>query len=207
MDSSDSTLTSGKPTPADANDAGEDQSTYHKENAEVPWGEDIWKAIHKTVHEEMLRVRIGARFLPHRRVSPKTITVPPDSITNQPLPGELTNTLTVDEGQPIRINEIWTEFALTTQQIHDTAEVKNPMHTTPVTLARRSAMYLALGQDTVIFQGANAYNTPLFSTNVRYRPLEIPADGGLLSLNAVGPFASTNPTIQVQPLPQSPPGV
>jgi uncharacterized linocin/CFP29 family protein len=183
-----------------------DESLHHKENKKVPWSEDVWKAIHKTVHEETLRVRIGAQFLPHRRVHPKTMSVPPDTITNLPIPGELTNTLTVDEGQSIRINEIWSEFALTTQQVHDTAEAKNPLHTTAVTLARRAAMYLALGQDTVIFQGYNAYSTPLFSSNVNYRQNQLPADGGLLSLNG-GLFASPNPIIQVQPLPQSPPGV
>jgi uncharacterized linocin/CFP29 family protein len=183
-----------------------DQSLHHKENAKVPWRKEVWEEIHKAVHEETLRVRIGAQFLPHRRVHPKTMSVPPDTITNSPLPGEPTNTLTVDEGQSIRINEIWTEFALTTQQVHDTAEAKNPLHTTAVTLARRAAMYLALGQDTVVFQGNNAYGTPLFSTNVNYRQGQLPLDGGLLSLSG-GPFASTNPIIQVQPLPQSPPGV
>jgi uncharacterized linocin/CFP29 family protein len=183
-----------------------DQSIYHKENAKVPWSEDVWKAIQRTVHEETIRLRIGAQFLPHRRVDPKTLSVPPDIIKNQPLTGESTNTLTVDEGQSIRINEIWTEFALTTQQVHETAKAKNPLHTTAVTLARRAAMYLALGQDTVIFQGKNAYTTLLFSTNVNYLPGQLPLDGGLLSLNG-GPFASTNRIIQVQPLPQSPPGV
>jgi hypothetical protein len=67
-------------------------------------------------------------------------------------------------------------------------------------------MYLALGQDTVIFQGSNAYGIPLFSTNVNHPEGQLPIDGGLLSLNG-GPFASTNRIIQVQPLPQGPPGV
>ena len=134
---------------------------------------------------------------------------------NQPLPGEQNSTLTVDEGATIRLNEIWTEFELTTQQVHETAEAKHPEHTTAVTLARRAAQYLALGQDIVIFQGANGYAAPFFAQNVRYRT-PLPSDGGLLSLQSGpyapnvqgGPYVSTNPVIQVSELPAgSPPGV
>jgi hypothetical protein len=82
-----------------------DQLVHHPENAKVPWSEDVWKAIQKTVHEETLRLRVGGKFLPHRRVDPTTTSVPPDTIKNQPLTGESTSTLTVDEGQSIRINE------------------------------------------------------------------------------------------------------
>ena len=186
------------------------QALHHKENEKVPWSPEIWKAIHRSVHDETMRVRVGAKFLPHRRVHPKTTSITPDIVVNQPVAGETNNTLMVDEGVTIRLNEIWTEFALTTQQVHETAEAKNPEHTTAVTLARRAAQYLALAQDIVIFQGFNGYNAPFFSQNVRYRSPP-PSDGGLLSLQAnpqgLNPYASENPVIQVQPLDTPPPGV
>lgn len=194
------------PPPVGQEDESQDQSLHHKENAKVPWHEDIWKAIHRTVHDETMRVRVGAKFLPHRRVHPKTTSVQPDTVVNAPLPGETTSTLTVDEGVTIRLNEIWTEFALTTQQVHETAEAKNPEHTTAVTLARRAAQYLALGQDIVIFQGQDGYTAPFFQQNIRFRT-PLPTDGGLLSLGKELPYLSPNPVIQVNPLPGSPVGV
>jgi hypothetical protein len=198
--------------PAGAVDDTEEQSIHHKENEKVPWSPEIWTAIHRTVHDETMAVRVGARFLPHRRVHPKTTSVQPDIITNGQINGESLNTLTVDEGVTIRLNEIWTEFALTPQQVHETAEAKNPEHTTAVTLARRAAQYLALAQDIVIFQGFDGFNAPFFQQNVRTRGQK-PTDGGLLSQNftnnpsGVGPFASPNPPIQVSPLTVAAPGV
>ena len=204
MASSVTTPPAGTSPPAEQEDEGQEQSLHHKENAKVPWSDEIWKAIHKTVHDETMRVRVGAKFLPHRRVHPKTTSVQPDTVVNAPLQGEQLSTLTVDEGTTIRLNEIWTEFALTTQQVHETAEAKNPDHTTAVTLARRAAQYLALGQDTVIFQGFNGYTAPFFAQNVRFRT-PLPTDGGLLSLTG-GPYASPNPPIAVPSL-ASPPAV
>jgi len=197
----------GSAAPAGEEDDEQDkqQSLFVKENAKVPWSDDVWKTIHKTVHDETMRVRVGARFLPHVRVHPKTTSVQQDMVVDLPLPGETQSTLTVDEGTTIRLNEIWTEFALTTQQVHETAEAKEPEHTTAVTLARRAAQYLALGQDIVIFQGYNGYNAPFFTQNLRYRQPYQPLDGGLLSLTG-GPYASPNTTIQVDPL-DSPPAV
>jgi uncharacterized linocin/CFP29 family protein len=180
------------------------QSLFHKENAKVPWPEDVWKAIHRTVHDESMRVRVAAKFLPHIRVHPKTTSVQQDQVLNLQLPGEQGLTLTVDEGATIRLNEIWTEFALTTQQVHETAEAKNPGHTTAVTLARRAAQYLALGQDTVIFQGNLGYSAPFFTQNIRFRS-PLPQDGGLLSQNG-GVYGSA-PPIPVFPLPAGAQGV
>jgi uncharacterized linocin/CFP29 family protein len=195
----------GTAPPTSQEDEGQELSLFHKENAKVPWPEETWKAIHKTVHDETMRVRVGAKYLPHARVHPKTTSVQQDMVVNGPLPGEQLSTLTVDEGTTIRLNEIWTEFALTTQQVHETAEAKNPEHTTAVTLARRAAQYLALGQDIVIHQGNNGYNAPFFASNLRYRQPYQPLDGGLLSLNG-GPYASPNTPIQVPPL-DSPPAL
>jgi uncharacterized linocin/CFP29 family protein len=218
MDSSDSTMSTEQSSPANPEEDLEAQSLYQKENAKVGWSDEIWKAIHRTVHDETVRVRVGAKFLPHRRVHPKTTSVQPDQIQNIVLPGDPSgnHTLTVDEGQTIRLNEIWAEFALTTQQVHETAEAKYPEHTTAVTLARRAAQYLALAQDFVIFQGQSGYNASFFTQNIRFRPNQVPADFGLLSLAPgmlssptrlpfVGTYASLNPLIQISPINTSPP--
>lgn len=132
-----------------------DQSIHDEENKKVPWSDDIWKAINRVVHEETMRVRVGVAFLPQSNVSSKTISVPSDLIVNQPISGETVNTLTLDEGGAIRLNEIWTEFALTTQKVQETAEAEHPEQTSAVTLAGRAAQYLALAQDFAIFQGYN----------------------------------------------------
>jgi uncharacterized linocin/CFP29 family protein len=194
---------------------GQDLSLRREENAKVPWPEQVWKAINRTVHDESMRVRVGAKFLPHRRVHPRTTSVQQDAIVNQALPGEQNSTLTISEGATIRVNEIWTEFALTTQQIHETAQAKDPKQTAAATLARRAAQYLASAQDLVIFQGANGYAAPFFTQNVRFSS-QLPLDGGLLSLQdgpyapnvQGGPYLSTHPVISVPELGTgSPPGV
>ena len=173
----------------------------------MPWSTNIWNAIQTAEKEETARVRIGAKFLPNSSVDRKTESVPADKVKNAPLPGESKSTLTVDEGASIQLNEIWTEFALTTQQVHGTAEAKNPEHTAAVTLARRAAQYLALAQDIVISQGKDGYTTPFFSQNVGFHPGKIPVDGGLLSLTGEPAYLSPNQVIQVHPLPGTPPGV
>ena len=189
-----------------------DQSIHDEQNMGVPWSDDIWKAINRVVEEETARVRVGVAFLPQSNVSSKTISVPSDLIVNQLVGGETASTLTVDEGATVRLNEIWVEFALTTQQVHQTAQAEHPEQTSAVTLARRAAQYLALAQDFVIFQDYNGYSAPFFQQYVRFLPGEAPADGGLLSIPqpasppwaGVGRFASTNAAITVAPMSGSP---
>jgi hypothetical protein len=159
----------------------------------------------KHVHEEIMRSSVGAQFLPHHKVHPKTTTVPSDTVTlpqaqTSGAPSSTPNPLTVDEGAFIRINEIWAEFALTGQQVHETAEAKNLSHTTAVTLATRTANFLSRAQDMVLFQGFNAYYTPFFQTYIRWRPQQMPADTGLLCLPAGTPPAGTLPPISTAPV-------
>jgi uncharacterized linocin/CFP29 family protein len=118
-------------------------------------------------------------------VHPKTTSVPSDTISFEQLPGELTQTLLIDEGATIRVNEIWTEFALTPQQVHETSEAHELAHTSAVTLATRAANFLAQAQDLVIFQGVNGYFTPFFQTFIRFRPGQQPTDTGLLSFPVI----------------------
>src|SRR5580698_783369 len=94
-------------------------------NAPVQWSPERVKAIHRSVHEETMRTAVGAQFLPHAKVHPKTTSVRPDLVVPvaldspngaAPVLGQpAIYTLTIDEGLTIRLDEIWVEFALTDQ--------------------------------------------------------------------------------------------
>jgi len=171
--------------------------------SKIAWSEEVWKAINRAVHEETMRVRVGAQFLPQRVVVPKTTSVAADSIANVALDEGSQKTLAIDESATIRLNEIWAEFALTTQQVHETAQAKNPEHTSAVALARCAARYLSLAQDLILFQGLGGYQAPFFVQNIRAAAdSQRPKDYGLLSLNTntlkpQGPFGSPNRYIPV----------
>jgi len=157
----------------------------------IHWTQEVWDRIDKAVHDEVMRTRVGAKFLPIRMVPPKTVSVPSDVITvpdaTKTTSDATTETLTVDEGATTRINEYWVEFSLTPQQVeHETGNISELGHSTAVTLATRAANILAQAEDLVIFQGQNVINDPqsLFHTKVRSRG--VPTDTGLLNLNVTG---------------------
>jgi len=155
----------------------------------VPWPNEVWEAIDRNVRDEVMRTRVGAKLLPHRNVDENATSIPRDIISFPILPGETTQTLVIDQGATIRLNEVWTEFALTPQQVHETAEADDLADTAAVSLATRAANYLAQAQDLVIFQGVNAYGTPFFNKFVNYPPNQFPTDTGLLSY----PISSESP--------------
>jgi uncharacterized linocin/CFP29 family protein len=187
----------GGATSQPTNGGDESQSIHQKGRDKVPWSKEVWEAIDKHVHDEVMRTRVGAKFIPHRKVHPKTTSVPSDSITFSELQGETTQTLIIDEGATIRVNEIWTEFALTPQQVHETAEAQELSYTAAVTLATRAANFLAQAQDLIIFQGVNAYFTPFFEKFVRFRAGQQPSDTGLLSYPVVLESPALPPTTSV----------
>jgi uncharacterized linocin/CFP29 family protein len=171
----------------------------------VHWSEDVWDRIDMAVHDEVMRTRVGAKFLPIRPVPPKTTTVPSDFVTIPSADaGVDAETLTVDEGATTRLIEIWVEFALTPQQVeHETGDVSELGHSTAVTLATRAANILAQSEDLVIFQGINALANPLF-TNPTTPPTQgivrhrgDPSDLGLLNESLPGDPPSTLPTDQI----------
>ena len=150
----------------------------------INWTQDIWDRIDKAVHDEVMRTRVAAKFLPIRPVLAKTVSVPSDLITP---PANSTAAHSVDEGATTRLNEYWVEFSLTPQQIeHETGNMDELGHSTAVTLATRAANILAQAEDLVIFQGQNAINDPdpksLFKSTVHNRGL--PTDSGLLNLDS-----------------------
>lgn len=160
------------------NGATHGHATHNHGRDKVHWSHEVWERVDRAVHDEVMRTRIGAKFLPIRPVLPRTTSVPTDSVSLPPPGGN--QTLTVDEGATTRLNEYWVEFALTPQQVeHETGNVSELGHSTAVTLATRAANMLAQAEDLVIFQGANALANPLFQ-NIRMRGQL--TDTGLLDL-------------------------
>lgn len=176
----------------------------------IHWGKEIWDKIDNAVHAEMIRTRVGQKFLPLRPVLPRTTSVPSDFI-NIPVPGGNTY-LDVDEGGTTRLNEYWVEFSLTPQQVdHESRDERELGHSTAVTLATRAANVLAQAEDLVIFQGASA---PIFPpaggvalpAGVTNRGT--PLDFGLLDLAAgIARIPGAPPPVNVVQVPQAPPPV
>jgi len=165
---------------ATANGADDTPSIHQKSREKVPWGPEIWDAMDRIVHDEVTRTCIHQKFMPCYKVHPKTTSVQADVINIQSLEGE--NMLMIDEGAMVRLNEIWIEFALTPQQVHEAAEAKQPEYATPLLLSRKGANYLSQAMDLLVFQGVNAYFNSFFQNNVSFRPGQYPTDTGLLSL-------------------------
>lgn len=167
----------------------------------VDWTQDIWDRIDKAVHDEVMRTRIGQKFLPIRPVVPRTTSVPTDFITST----AQSPTLSVDEGLTTRLNEFWVEFELTPQQVdQETGDIMELGHSTAVTLATRAANLLAQAEDLIIFQGQNAISgNKLFQSDVVLRR-GAPTDTGLLDLP---PGAPALPADQVIPVPRKSAGV
>jgi uncharacterized linocin/CFP29 family protein len=151
-----------------------------------------------------MRTQIGIKFLPIRKVLPKTTSIPSDIVDIVRLP-DGTETLTVDEGATTRLSEYWVEFALTHQQVeHETGNISELGHSTAVTLATRAANFLSQAVDLIIFQGANAFQVPFFKSNIRFRGQ--PADTGLLDLPPGAPALPAAQVINV-PAKEGQPGV
>lgn len=175
---------------ATTNGTDDTPSIHQKGRDKVPWGPEIWDAMDRIVHDEVTRTCVHQKFIPCHKVHPKTTSVPADVINLQSLEGE--SMLMIDEGAMIRLNEIWIEFALTPQQVHEAAEAKQLEYATPVLLSRKGANYLSQAMDLLVFQGVNAYFTSFFQNNVSFRPGQYPTDTGLLSL-PVNTTAGTPP--------------
>ena len=193
-------------------DDGNTKSIHHENRSKLPFTNPtkVWEEIDKAVDAEMKRTRIGARFLPIRRVPPKTLTVPSDSYALPPLPAP--QIFAVDEGATVRMNTISCALQLTPQQVNqETGDPKNMGQSTAVTLAMRAANALAQAEDLIIFQGQNAVltATPFTSNLITFQGAL--TDSGLLNLPiggaAAGPLAPPVNEIVVAPLAPVVPGV
>jgi uncharacterized linocin/CFP29 family protein len=193
------------------------------DRAEVPWNEEVWERLDAAVRHETTRTRIAAKFLPAACVPSKTLTIPSVGVAypNTPAtPGGPTpqaGALSSDEGATTRMNEYWVEFVLTPAQVeHEVhaeatpANNEDSVSSAAVMLAIRAANLLALAEDTVIFQGSNAFSSPLFAappTGSIINNRGVPADLGLLNIKLpVGgqpqppPSLNPNQIITVHPV-------
>jgi uncharacterized linocin/CFP29 family protein len=190
----------------------------------IPWSADIWKRLDAAVHAELTRARIAAKFMPTVYVPAKTLTVPSDSVliglttslfstgsSSSSSSGTTTttgtaNALSVDEGATTRINEYWVEFVMTPAQVeHEAHEEAAMAHgegtSTGITLATRAANILAQAEDTLIFQGANALQSPLFTNlNSILNNRGGPQDLGLAEIQIGGQPSLPFPALQVIPV-------
>ncbi len=127
----------------------------------LTWNQDIWNRIDQAVHDEAMRTKIAAKFIPLYMTASDALTVPSDTIlTSDP------QTLTVGEGATFSLFEISVGFSLTQQQVENEGGLM-----TAVTLATRATNSLSQAEDISIFQGDNGIkNNPLFaSKRVRRR--------------------------------------
>ena len=192
----------------------------HLGRENVKWGPEVWKRMDRAVRQETKATCIARKFLPHYHVGAQVTTVPAQTVlanlvNNTPYTPPVAGAgppanpplLNIDEGAFIRIIELWTEFSLTSSQVHDemAPDKTQPGHPEPagehqaqsghhahhrtstaVTLARRAAQVLALGVDTMIFTGLNALTSPLFvSETILNRG--VPLDSGLMCTGGTNP--------------------
>jgi uncharacterized linocin/CFP29 family protein len=165
----------------------------------VPWDPSVWQQIDAAVVGEAMRTRVARNFLPVQTVSAANSVVAPEDIH---APETQSEVLTIDEGEAIRINEYWVEFALTPTQV---AEASMSIgDNAAVTLATRGANLLAQAEDLILFQGEEAFTLggerSVFARGVRHRGA--PHGSGLLGL---GSKNRINPQ-QVIKVPRAPDG-
>jgi uncharacterized linocin/CFP29 family protein len=122
----------------------------------LTWNQDIWNRIDKAVHDEAMRTRVAAKFIPLSIATSDALTVPSDTIDTS-----VPQTLTVDEGKTTSIFEISVGFSLTQQQVENEGGLM-----TAVTLATRATNILSQAEDILIFRGNEGItNTDLFKSN------------------------------------------
>jgi len=183
---------------------------------QIDWSEDVWKRIDAAVTDEMVATRVAAKFLPVVHVAAKETTVDSDVVLT--IGGDSSpQVLTVDESQVNRVNEFWVEFSLTPAQEEkersdELAMVQGQRASSAITLAMRAANTLAQAEDTVLLNGQNAFNAPLFKPNslVQFRDPSLPEnlgknqDFGLLGIDSTGKVNLTaKQIILVPPAPAS----
>jgi hypothetical protein len=195
MDTGVTTGTTGKPT------RGKDQ---------LNWSDDVWQMIDQAVDEEIIRSRMGAKFLPSVYVHKKRTTVDADIVV-PPVNSSADPSLSVEEATTKRIQQYMAQIRLSRAQMeaegeHDAdlvaqiaaksdpaspntspSAVRHPHRaSTAVSLALQAAKLLAQVEDLVLFNGASAvaYH-PLFTTGLVQAldpNLLTNLDGGLLNI-------------------------
>jgi uncharacterized linocin/CFP29 family protein len=108
------------------------------------WDDATWQGIDQAVLAEVGAIRVAQKFFPTQSV-PDGQFVPADRV------GRHDGVLRIDEGVTRPMIEIGTPFALTQGQI----DAESSLHT-GMTLAKEAARLVALAEDELFFQGADA---------------------------------------------------
>jgi uncharacterized linocin/CFP29 family protein len=140
------------------------------ERAEELWTDDVWSGIDQAVADESRRVKVADKLLPRHHPTSEARTVPAERIDRDE------ERFFIEEAPVTPLSEIWVEFALTRQQVAREAEVG-----TARTLARRAAHLLAQAEDSLVFQGAVAFEGEALFSEERALHRSGPAGGGLLT--------------------------
>lgn len=161
---------------------------------EVGWDSALWDEINDAVVAEVGKVRTAQKVFPTLLLESNPTEIPNDVINF--------TDLSIKEGQTKQLVEIYQEFPLTVTQVS-----KEPQLKTCKTLARMAAKAIALGEDTVIFQGKNG----TLPANVN-ADLEESSGNGLLGEAEPNDVNDTNPNkvskpIDVKLLTDAKPGV
>ena len=110
-------------------------------NGQIPWSNEVWKALDQAVIEEMARTRVGARFLPLVNLPKKQVTVEADVVVVPTTAAaakagtKFDPALSIDESQTNRIQEFWTMFRLSAAQVaaeeHEDVQTSNQTAANP----------------------------------------------------------------------------
>jgi hypothetical protein len=177
---------------------------------QMAWSDDVWQMIDQAVNEEIMRSRMGAKFLPSVYVHKKRTTVDADIVV-PPVTPLVDPSLSVEEATTKRIQQYMAQIRLSRAQVdaegeHDIDSVnqvavnsdlassaggpaagRRPHRaSTAVSLALQAAKLLGQVEDLVLFNGASsvAYH-PLFTSNLVQAldpNLLTNLDAGLLSI-------------------------
>ena len=119
--------------------------------AVVPWTEEQWDRVIRTVTEEAQRARLAVQFLPlagpvdaaTRAIAPLTLTTAANPPANQPPASRME----VDSDPFLPLTTIQTQVQLRTHEIAD------PELSAALTMFRRAANHIARVEDALIFNG------------------------------------------------------
>jgi uncharacterized linocin/CFP29 family protein len=159
--------------------------------AGLPWTEEQWAAVRRTVQEAAGKARVASSFLPLvGPLGPGQASVPSLSmdtnVLGTPQRGEAANRFEIDDGETLPLNTLSCEVHLTTQQVED------PDLASARELLGRAAGIIGRLEDAIIFNGHPGGEAPpqpppeprIYRVNVPRRPTpgllnEVTPAGGL----------------------------
>jgi uncharacterized linocin/CFP29 family protein len=153
--------------------------------------DDQWNRIREIVHDQAMRARVAASFLPLYGPLPGDTTTVPGDLLTQPRAGDQ-GSLEVNDYATIRLASVAVNVAVKNHMLAD------PELGAASILFRRAANIIARVEDAIIFRGKNANNVPGTETLPQVFTLSGSDYVGLFDLAPSGihlPTGSTGPAI------------